>query len=231
MHREIVKRRMGLLLSICLFAICFIWGCTKIEPGIGTEATQPSNEASIATGESVQGDPTVSTNSLIPTDNSVSTISTTATETTEATVSTETTTTESTKTTEPIKDSDPTMITETTEPTSPAETEATDPVETTPTETQEIVPDETEEKEQVYTITYNNLFGTTHDNPAAYTEATAADIILTPPTERSGYTFDGWYIGDTKVETLAACNGDLSLTAKWKEKSTGGAIELPDVEC
>ncbi len=65
------------------------------------------------------------------------------------------------------------------------------------------------------TITYEGVEGVTHTNPATYLYSNAAEITLTDPSEKPGYTFDGWYIGETKITTLAGQTGKLTVTAKW----------------
>ena len=43
-----------------------------------------------------------------------------------------------------------------------------------------------------YTITYHNLNGQTHTNPATYTIETTT-ITLTNLADRTTHTFKGWY--------------------------------------
>lgn len=33
--------------------------------------------------------------------------------------------------------------------------------------------------------------------------------------EKTGYTFDGWYLGDEKYDFSAAVEQNITLTAKW----------------
>ncbi len=47
-----------------------------------------------------------------------------------------------------------------------------------------------------------------------YESLSEGDQMPTPP-EKQGYAFDGWYDGDTKLESLDALNGDVTLSAKW----------------
>ncbi len=79
----------------------------------------------------------------------------------------------------------------------------------------------------VYTITYEGLEGATHNNPATYTAENAASIVLAEPSAREGFSFEGWYIGGTRVISLHGQTGNLTITAKWKST---GPIELPDVD-
>lgn len=80
---------------------------------------------------------------------------------------------------------------------------------------------------QVYNIQYSGLQGASHNNPATYTVAASGQLVLEAPSARPGYRFDGWYVGDTLVTSLAGWTGDLTLTAKWTQIEEG--IVLPDV--
>ncbi len=82
--------------------------------------------------------------------------------------------------------------------------------------------------EPVFTVTYIGLEGASHNNPATYTATAAGEIRLTPPSQRLDFTFVGWYLGNTRVETLAGYAQNLTLTAKWQ--ASGGAIYLPDID-
>ena len=65
-----------------------------------------------------------------------------------------------------------------------------------------------------YDITYENTKGAANNNPATYNIETATITLadITSP----GYTFEGWYNGDTKVESIELGSyGDITLTAKW----------------
>ncbi|MCM1349679.1 MAG: InlB B-repeat-containing protein [Prevotella sp.] len=66
-----------------------------------------------------------------------------------------------------------------------------------------------------YTIEYNLNGGTNHsDNPFVYNIET--DTITLSPATKAYYTFDGWYIGDIKVETIQKGTiGNQTLTAKY----------------
>ena len=64
-----------------------------------------------------------------------------------------------------------------------------------------------------YTITYDANGGLVGD--VTQTVTYGADVILTTP-EREGYTFAGWYAGETKYESGKwNINTDITLTAKW----------------
>ena len=64
-----------------------------------------------------------------------------------------------------------------------------------------------------YNITYENTKGATNGNPATYDIETAITLAdITSP----GYTFEGWFAGEEKVESIELGSyGDLTLTAKW----------------
>lgn len=65
-----------------------------------------------------------------------------------------------------------------------------------------------------YSISYTNTKGAENNNPRTYTISdtaiTLADLV------KDGYTFDGWFVGDTKyTEIPANSTGNLTLEAKW----------------
>ncbi len=64
-----------------------------------------------------------------------------------------------------------------------------------------------------YNITYENTLGAVNTNPATYNIETAITLSgLTSP----GYTFEGWFVGEEKVESIELGSyGDVTLTAKW----------------
>lgn len=65
-----------------------------------------------------------------------------------------------------------------------------------------------------YTITYTNVKGVENNNPRTYTVSDAA--ISLAPLEKVGYTFDGWYCGDTKYTQIPAnSTGNFTFEAKW----------------
>ena len=65
-----------------------------------------------------------------------------------------------------------------------------------------------------YDITYENTKGAANGNPATYNIETAT-ITLTDITS-PGYTFEGWFIGEEKVESIELGSyGDITLTARW----------------
>ena len=65
-----------------------------------------------------------------------------------------------------------------------------------------------------YSITYENTKGAANGNPATYNIETATITLadITSP----GYTFEGWFVGEEKVESIELGSyGDVTLTAKW----------------
>lgn len=63
------------------------------------------------------------------------------------------------------------------------------------------------------TIAFNEIDGT----PAVESAAVAFGGTVTPPTTpvREGYTFDGWYKGDTVFDFSKPVYGNVTLTARW----------------
>ncbi len=65
-----------------------------------------------------------------------------------------------------------------------------------------------------YTITYTETKGATNSNVGTYT--IESETIILDDLSAIGYTFDGWYNGDTKVTQIPSGSiGNLTLTAKW----------------
>ena len=64
-----------------------------------------------------------------------------------------------------------------------------------------------------YNITYENTKGAANSNPATYNIESAITLSdITSP----GYTFEGWFAGEEKVESIELGSyGDITLTAKW----------------
>ena len=76
-----------------------------------------------------------------------------------------------------------------------------------------------------YNITYENTKGATNSNPATYNIETATITLadITSP----GYTFEGWFIGEEKVESIELGSyGDITLTAKWADMSTENYVRV-----
>ncbi len=71
-----------------------------------------------------------------------------------------------------------------------------------------------------YSIAYENTKGAENTNPSTYT--INSETITFAPLSKDGYTFGGWYVGDTKVmEISKGSTGDITLTAKWDVNSYG----------
>ena len=67
-----------------------------------------------------------------------------------------------------------------------------------------------------YSIVYILDGGENVENPTIYT-VESDEILLNEPT-KDGYTFDGWFVGESKTERIAkGSHGDLTLTARWTE--------------
>ncbi len=65
-----------------------------------------------------------------------------------------------------------------------------------------------------YTITYNNTKDAQNVNPDSYT-IDSAEITLSP-INKDGYTFNGWFVGDTPIATIPAhSHGNIELSAQW----------------
>ena len=86
-----------------------------------------------------------------------------------------------------------------------------------------------------YTISYT-LYGGTNSksNPSEYT--VEDNIVLADPT-KTGYTFDGWYVGENVVaEITKGSTGNINLEARWSsvlndlqvisEDSTKGSVSI-----
>lgn len=64
---------------------------------------------------------------------------------------------------------------------------------------------------QTFAVTYENLRGTTHANPATYREGTT--VTFTPPGTRRGYTFVRW----EPAQITASTSGNLTVRAVWSQ--------------
>ena len=64
-----------------------------------------------------------------------------------------------------------------------------------------------------YTVTFNSYGGT----PVPPAQEVEYGLTATKPAapEKTGYTFDGWYLGDEKYDFSAAVEQNITLTAKW----------------
>lgn len=66
---------------------------------------------------------------------------------------------------------------------------------------------------EVYTVTFDSYGGT----PVPPAQEVEYGHTATKPAapEKTGYTFDGWYLGDEKYDFSAAVEQNITLTAKW----------------
>ena len=66
---------------------------------------------------------------------------------------------------------------------------------------------------EVYTVTFDSYGGT----PVPPKQEVEYGHTATKPAapEKTGYTFDGWYLGDEKYDFSAAVEQNITLTAKW----------------
>lgn len=71
-----------------------------------------------------------------------------------------------------------------------------------------------------YTVKFNSSGGSNVDD-----QSIVAGKTVTKPTNpvKEGYTFEGWYSGDSKYDFSKKITQNIELTAKWKAKSTGNS--------
>ena len=78
-------------------------------------------------------------------------------------------------------------------------------------------------KDDVCTIAHNWVVTFNPDNGGpAFTQNVEYEgkaIKPTPDPEKTGYTFDGWYLGDEKYDFSAAVEQNITLTAKWMQNT------------
>ena len=91
-----------------------------------------------------------------------------------------------------------------------------DPGTTTPEDPGTITPGTTpsEPEKKTYTVTFNSDGGSSVDAIPVEEGKTVSEPKA--PT-REGYTFEGWYLGETKYDFSKPVTGDITLTAKWNE--------------
>lgn len=65
-----------------------------------------------------------------------------------------------------------------------------------------------------YTVTFDS-YGGTPVPPAQEVEYGLTATKPDPAPTKTGYTFDGWYLGDEKYDFSAAVEQNIALTAKW----------------
>ena len=75
--------------------------------------------------------------------------------------------------------------------------------------------------EQKVTLTLKYNDGATADT--TYNVASGTTITLPAPAYRSGYTFNGWYDGSTKVSSSYKVTKNVTLTASWSYNYSGGS--------
>lgn len=70
---------------------------------------------------------------------------------------------------------------------------------------------------EVYTVTFDSYGGT----PVPPAQEVEYGLTATKPAapEKTGYTFDGWYLGDEKYDFSAAVEQNITLTAKWTQNT------------
>ena len=72
--------------------------------------------------------------------------------------------------------------------------------------------------------------GLDSSKPLYTTEAVDGELLKLPVApNKTGYTFDGWYNGETKVEADDVVKGNLKLTAKWTPNKSVITITLPSI--
>ena len=75
-----------------------------------------------------------------------------------------------------------------------------------------------------YTITFDTNGGSA---VASITQDYGTQITAPADLTREGYTFAGWYLGDTKYDFAAPVTGDMTLTAKWTVCDHKGSTAKP----
>lgn len=76
-------------------------------------------------------------------------------------------------------------------------------------------------EEDLVTLTLKYNDGATADT--TYNVASGTTITLPTPAYRSGYTFNGWYDGSTKVSSPYKVTRNVILTASWSYNYSGGS--------
>lgn len=76
-------------------------------------------------------------------------------------------------------------------------------------------------EEDLVTLTLKYNDGATADT--TYNVASGTTITLPTPAYRSGYTFNGWYDGSTKVSSPYKVTENVILTASWSYNYSGGS--------
>ena len=74
-----------------------------------------------------------------------------------------------------------------------------------------------------YTVTFNSYGGT----PVPPAQEVEYGLTATEPTTaptKTGYTFDGWYLGDEKYDFSDAVEQNITLRAKWEAKQVVNVV-------
>ena len=75
-------------------------------------------------------------------------------------------------------------------------------------------------EKKTFSITYTNLRGTTHSNPATYREG--GTVTFSAPSSRRGYTFAGWSPNQIAADT----SGDVTVRAVWIQNEYSVRFDL-----
>lgn len=81
-----------------------------------------------------------------------------------------------------------------------------------------------------YKISYQCVEGIDSYNPSSYT---VEDMVSLSSPVKEGFTFAGWYLGNSRVERISkGTTGDITLTAKWnKEQSKDiGTLDIKAIQ-
>jgi len=73
-------------------------------------------------------------------------------------------------------------------------------------------------EKKTYTVTFESEYDSA--KPIKVEENSSLTAEQLPSLKKDGYAFEGWYIDNTKVEAGYKVTKDITLKAKWKEKST-----------
>ena len=71
----------------------------------------------------------------------------------------------------------------------------------------------------VYTVKFENA------DVADMKVIKGTEITLPTPGNRPNYTFEGWYVGNTKVSSPYEVTGDVTLVAQWRYIDQGGSSD------
>ena len=86
-----------------------------------------------------------------------------------------------------------------------------------------------QEKEEQPTVkTYTVTFDANGGTSVAKQTIEEGKTATSKKTTRTGYTFLGWYIGDTKFDFSTAITKDIKLTAKWEKDDVVDVLIVKD---